>query len=115
MQSMQTMSQMKKVKALVQNQVNGFRKSNASQSYDVEEAVRMIKDGLQGMVKEEDLEYVHQIVVDEHLEPSLLDHGQFVFKQPEADMIQEVDHTLIELLDEKVKNIKDNIVAFNNE
>ena len=53
------MSQMKKIKALVQNQVNGFRKSNASQSYDVEEAVRLVKEGLQGMVKEEDLEHVH--------------------------------------------------------
>ena len=59
MQSMQTMSQMKKVKALIQNQVNGFRKSNASQSYDVEEAVNMVKDGMRDMVKEADLELVH--------------------------------------------------------
>ena len=50
---------MKKVKALIQNQVNGFRKSNASQSYDVEEAVTMVKDGMRDMVKEADLELVH--------------------------------------------------------
>ena len=47
------------MKALVQNQVNGFRKSNASQSYDIDEAVSMIKDGMRDYVKESDLEYVH--------------------------------------------------------
>ena len=80
----------------------------ANQSYEIEEAVNMVKDGMRDMVKETDLEQVHQIVVEEHLEPSLLDHGMYLFKQPEADMIHEVDHTLIELLDEKVRNIKDN-------
>ena len=38
-----------------------------------------------------------------------------MFKQPEADLIHEVDHTMIELLDEKVKNLKENIKDFNNE
>ena len=114
MRSIQT-SQIKKVKALVQNQVNGFRKSDASQSYDIEEAVNLIKEGMRPMVKESELELVHQIVVDEHMEPSLLDHGQFLFKKPEDDMIHEIDHTMIELLDEKVRNIKENIKEFHNE
>ena len=43
----------------MQNQVNGFRKSNASASYDLDEAVNMVKDGMRDMVKESDLEQVH--------------------------------------------------------
>ena len=50
---------MKKVKALVQNQVNNFRKSDASQSYDIEEAVNLIKEGMRPMVQESELELVH--------------------------------------------------------
>ena len=30
-------------------------------------------------------------------------------------MIHEIDHTMIELLDEKVRNIKENIKDFHNE
>ena len=70
-------NQLKRLKTLVINQVKNFRKSNASQTYEVQEAVDLIKDGIREMISEEDLEQVRAIIVDEHLEPSLLEHGLY--------------------------------------
>ena len=70
-------NKLKRVKTLVQNQVKNFRKSNASQTYEIQEAVDLIKDGIREMVGEADLEHVHTIMVEEHLEPSLLEHGLY--------------------------------------
>ena len=49
-------------------------------SYEVEEAVRKVKDGMHGTINEAELAQVHDIVVSEHLEPVAGVQGKYRFK-----------------------------------
>lgn len=59
-------------------------------SYEVEEAVQKVKDGMHGTISEAELAQVHDIVVTEHLEPVVGLQGKYRFKSVKEDQSLDV-------------------------
>lgn len=59
-------------------------------SYEVEEAVQKVKDGMHGTINEAELAQVHDIVVTEHLEPVVGLQGKYRFKSDKEEQSLDV-------------------------